>query len=97
MIISASENVNRAEIEMIIDEVEKSTAWENHYYNIPKHNRIEVRRNALDHSTKDAIAKFSKQYLKFTFKRTSTNLGKTLLKKVEITKLLTRRFDQVFV
>ena len=30
MIIPSIENVNRAETEKVIDEVEKSTAWENH-------------------------------------------------------------------
>ena len=37
MIISTTENVNRAEIEMAIDEVEKSTVWKNNYSNILKH------------------------------------------------------------
>ena len=43
MIVAATENVNRAEIEMAIDDVEKSTAQKNHYCNIPKHIWIEVR------------------------------------------------------
>ena len=71
MIIPATENVNRAETEMVIDEVEKSTARINHYNNIAKQIWIEVGRYALDYSTKDALEKFSKQYPKFTFKRTS--------------------------
>ena len=33
-IISATENVKRAGIEMVIDEFKKSTAWKNHYSNI---------------------------------------------------------------
>ena len=57
MTIPATENVNRAEIEMVIN-------W-----------------NSLDHSTKDALEKFSKQYPKFTFKCTSINSWKTLLRK----------------
>ena len=81
MIISETENINRAEIEMVIDEVEKSTVSTNHYNNIPKHIQTEVGRYALDHSTKDAIENFSKQHPKFTFKRTSINSWKTLLKK----------------
>ena len=65
MIIPISENVNMAEIEMVIDEVENSTARKNHYNNIRKHIRIEVGMYALDHSTKDTFEKFSKQYPKF--------------------------------
>ena len=34
---------------------------------------MEVGKYALAHSTKDALAKFSKQYPKYTFKRTSIN------------------------
>ena len=64
MIISATENVNRAEIEMVIDEVKKSTAWKNPYSNIPIW--IEVGGYALDHSAKYALEKFSKQYPNFT-------------------------------
>ena len=48
---------------------------------IPKHIPIEVGRYALDHGIKDTLEKFSKQHPKFTFKRTSVNLWKTLLKK----------------
>ena len=54
-----------------------------HYSNIPKHIRIEVGRYALVYSNKDALEKFSKQYPKFTFKRTSINQWKTFLKKSE--------------
>ena len=32
VIVSATENVNREEIEMVMDEVEKSTACENYIY-----------------------------------------------------------------
>ena len=53
----------------------------NYYNNIPKHIQIKVRRYALDQSTKDALEKFLKQHSKFTFKRTSRNSWKTLLKK----------------
>ena len=67
---SATEHVNRGEIGMIMDEVEKSTARQS-YSNVPKHIRMEVGKYALAHSTKDAIAKFSKQYPKYAFKRTS--------------------------
>ena len=72
---SATENVNRAEIEIVMDEVEKSTALQS-YNNIPKH--MEIGKYALAHSTKDNLANFSKQYLKYTFKRTS---GKASFKK----------------
>ena len=81
MIIPATENVSSLENEMVIDEVEKSTAQKNHYNNVLKHTAVEIRRYALDHSTKDALEKFSKLYPKFTFKRTSINSWKTLLKK----------------
>ena len=57
MIISAIENVNRAEIEMVIDVVEKQTVRKSYYNNILRHIRIEVGRCALDHSTKDALEK----------------------------------------
>ena len=79
IIASATEHVNRVEIEMVMDEVEKSTARQS-YNNIPKHIRMEVGNYALTHSTKDALAKFSKQYLKYTFKRTSINSWKASLK-----------------
>ena len=42
MIIPPTENVNRAATEMVLDEVEKQTAWKNHYNSIPKDIRIEV-------------------------------------------------------
>ena len=81
MIIPATENVNRAEIEMAIDEVKKSTARKNFYNNIAKHIQIEVWRYTFDHSTKDALEKFSKQHPKLNFKHTSIKSRKTLLKK----------------
>ena len=59
IIASATEHVNRAEIEMVMDEVEKSTTRQS-YNNIPKHIRMGVGKYALAHSTKDALAKFSK-------------------------------------
>ena len=74
MIIPTTENVNKAESEMIIDKEEKSTAWKNYNNSIPKHIQTEVARYTLDHSTKDSLEKRSKQYPKFTFKRTSINL-----------------------
>ena len=61
-----------------MDKVEKSTARQS--YNIPKHIRMEVGKYALAHSTKDALAKFSKQYPKYTFKRTSINSWKASFK-----------------
>ena len=78
-IASATEHINRAKIEMVMDEVEKPTARQN-CNNIPKHIRMEVGKYALAHSTKDALATFSKQYLKYTFKRTSINSWKTSVK-----------------
>ena len=79
IIASAKENVNRAKIEMVLDEVEKSTARQS-YNDIPKYIRMEVGKYALAHSTKDALAKFSKQYPKYTFKRTSINSWKASFK-----------------
>ena len=79
IIASATEHVNRAENEMVMDEAEKSTACQS-YNNLPKHIRMEVGKYALAHSTKDALAKFSKQYLKYTFKRTSINSWKASFK-----------------
>ena len=76
---SPTEHVNRGKIEMVMDEVEKSTARQS-YNNIPKHIRMEVGKYALAHSTKDALAKFSKQYPKYTFKRTSINSWKASFK-----------------
>ena len=57
IITSAKEHVNSAEIEVIMDEVEKSAAHQS-YNNIPKHIRMEVGKRALAHSTKNALAKF---------------------------------------
>ena len=51
---------------MVMDKVEKSTARQS--YNIPKHIRMEVGKYALAHSNKDTLAKFLKQYPKYTFK-----------------------------
>ena len=76
---SPTEHVNRGKIEMVMDEVEKSTARQS-YNNIPKHIRMEVGKYALAHSTKDALAKFSKQYPKNTFKRMFINSWKALFK-----------------
>ena len=53
-------------------EAEKSTARQS-YNNIPKHIRMEVGKYTLAHSTKDALVNSSKQYRKYTFKRTSIN------------------------
>ena len=77
IIASPTEHVSRAEIEM--DEVEKSTSRQS-YNNIPKHIPMEVGKYTLAHSTKDALAKFSKQYPKYTFKRTSINSWKASFK-----------------
>ena len=63
IIASATEHVNTAKIEMVMNEVEKSTARQS-YNNIPKHIRMEVGKYA--HSTNHALAKFSKQYPKYT-------------------------------
>ena len=79
IIASAKENVNRARIEMVLDEVEKSTARQS-YNNIPKYIRMEVGKYALAHSTKDALAKFSKQYPKYILKQTSINSWKASFK-----------------
>ena len=65
IIASPTEHVNRVEIEMVMDEVEKSTARQSY---IPKHIHMEIGKHALAPSTKDALAKFSKQYLKHIFK-----------------------------
>ena len=64
IIASTTKHANRAEIEIVTDELEKSTARQS-YSNIPKHIRLEVGKYALAHSTKDALAKFSKQYPKY--------------------------------
>ena len=63
-----------------MNEVEKSTDCQS-YDNILKHIRMEVGKYALAHSVKDALAKFSKQYPKYTSKRTSVNSWKASLKK----------------
>ena len=75
IIATTTEHINRAKIEMVMDEAVKSTARQS-FNNIPKHIRIEVRKYALAHNTKDALAKFSKQYPKYTFKQTSINSWK---------------------
>ena len=41
---------------------------------------MEIGKYVLAHSTKDALAKFSKQYPKYTFKRTSINSLKASFK-----------------
>ena len=41
---------------------------------------MEIGKYVLAHSTKDAVAKFSKQYPKYTFKRTSINSLKASFK-----------------
>ena len=79
LIASATEHVNRVEIEVVMDEVEKSTALKS-YNKIPQHVRMEVGKYALGHITKDAFAKFSKQYPKYAFKRTSINAWKASFK-----------------
>ena len=94
IIASATEHVNRAENEMVMDEVEKSAACQS-YNNLPKHIRMEVRKYALAHSTKDALAKFSKQYLKYTFKRTSINSWKASFKNNGNSQNL-KKIDQIF-
>ena len=76
---SPTEHVNRGKIEMVMDEVEKSTARQS-YNNIPKHIRMEVGKYALAHSNKDTLAKFLKQYPKYTFKRTYMNSWKASFK-----------------
>ena len=79
IIASATEHANRAEIEMVMDEVEKSTALKS-YNKIPKHVRMKVGKYALGHITKDVLAKFSKQCPKYAFKRTSINPWKASFK-----------------
>ena len=79
IIASATEHVNTAKIEMVMNEVEKSTARQS-YNNIPKHIRMEVGKYALAHSNKDTLAKFLKQYPKYTFKRTHMNSWKASFK-----------------
>ena len=79
IIAYATDHVNRAEIEMVMDEAEKSAARQS-YNNTPRHIHMEVGKYALAHSTKDALAKFSKQYLKYTFKHTSISSWKASFK-----------------
>ena len=67
IIAYATEHVNRVEIEMVIDEIEKSTTRQS-YNNILKYIHMEVGKYASAHSAKDALAKFSKQYPKYAFK-----------------------------
>ena len=80
IIASATEQVNRAEFEMVMDEVEKSTARQS-YKNIPKYFRIEVGKYALTHSTKDARVKFSKQYPKFNVQTNVHKLQESIIQK----------------
>ena len=79
IIASATEHVNRAEIEMVMGEVEKPTVPQS-YNNITKHIRMEVGKYASAHSINHALAKFSKQYPKCTFRRTSINSWKASFK-----------------
>ena len=79
IIAYATDHVNRAEIEMVMDEAEKSAARQS-YNNTPRHIHMEVGKYALAHSTKDALAKFSKQYPKYTFKHTSISSWKASFK-----------------
>ena len=98
IIASATEHVNRAENEMVMDEVEKSAACQS-YNNLPKHIRTEVRKYALAHSTKDALAKFSKQYPKYmsikSWKASFKNNGKSQnLKKIGRSNLLSEELPK---
>ena len=63
---SSTEHGNRVEIEMAMDQLPFKV-------NIPTYIRKEVGKYVFAHSTKFALAKFSKQYSKYTFKRTSIN------------------------
>ena len=87
IIAAAGEHVNTAEIKIVIVEVGKSTARQS-YNNMPKHICMEVGKYALAHSIKDALAKFSKQYPKYTFKQTSIKLSKASFKNNENSKNL---------
>ena len=71
IIASPTEHVNRAGIEMVMEKVKKSTVRQS-YNNIPKHIRMEVGKYALARSTKDALAKFSKEYPKYIKENWST-------------------------
>ena len=79
IIASPTKHVNRVEIEMVTDEVKKSTTRQS-YNDILEHIRMEVGKYALVHSTNDGLAKFSKQYPKCTCKQTSINSWKVLFK-----------------
>ena len=85
----AGEHVNRAEIKIVIAEVGKSTARQS-YNDISKHIRMEVGKYALAHSIKEALAKFSKQYPKYTFKQTSIKSSKVSFKNSENSQNLTK-------
>ena len=76
---STTEHVNRAEIGMVMIEVEKSTARQS-YNDIPEHICMEIGKYALARSTKDSLTKFSKQYPKYMFRRTSINSWKASFK-----------------
>ena len=80
IIVSASENVNPAEIEIAKDEVKKSVRAE-HYAIISENIRKEVGKYAMVNGTNAAIKKFAKLYPKFTFKRTAINTWKTKYQK----------------
>ena len=58
VIVSVTEHVDRAKIEILMDEVKKSTDRQS-YNNIPKYIHTEIEKYVLVHSTKDALAKFS--------------------------------------
>ena len=76
IIVSASEKVNPAEIEIAKDEVKKSLRAE-HYAIISENIRKDVGKYAMVNGTNAAIKKFAKLYPKFTFKRTTINTWKT--------------------
>ena len=76
---SATEKLNRGEIEIVMNKVGTSTARQS-YNNTGKHIRMEAGNYALAHSTEDALAKFSKQYPKYTFKQMSINSWKASFK-----------------
>ena len=80
IIVSASENVNPAEIEIAKDEVKKSVRAE-HYAIISENIRKDVGKYAMVNGTNAAIKKFAKLYPKFTFKRTTINTWKTKYQK----------------
>ena len=83
MIISAIENVNRAEIEMVIDVAEKQTVRKSYYNNILRHIRIEVGRCALDIVLKMHLKKFktlSKIYLQTYINKLVKNIVKEELR-----------------